>query len=101
MTLPEQMPVKVEASQEITYLPTRIANVVDLGKRRRAIDLATLTDVRREMAKVYRETRLKKIPPEVGAKLTFMLTSIAKVAELAEVQPRVEAIERAISRQSQ
>ncbi len=98
MNVPEQMSVKVEASQEIAYLPTRIAKVVDLGKRRRAIDLATLTDVRREMAKVYREVRFKKMAPEVGAKLTFMLTSIAKVTELAEVQPRVESIERAIAR---
>lgn len=90
--------IEAQAGQELVPLPTP-GGVVDFVRRKRAIDLATLTDVRREMAKVYREVRFKRIPPEVGAKLTFMLVSIARVTELAEVQPRVEAIERVLARQ--
>ncbi len=100
MNAPEPMVGEPESGQRVVQLPPLVSRVVDLAKRRRAIDLATLTDVRREMARVYREVRFKKIQPEVGAKLTFMLSSIAKVTELAEVQPRVEAIERAL-RQTQ
>jgi hypothetical protein len=98
MSSPDSAVLKSQQGQVVVALPTPASKVVDFARRKRAIDLATLTDVRREMAKVYREVRFKKIPPEVGAKLTFMLTSIAKVTEIAEVQPRVEAIERAIAR---
>jgi hypothetical protein len=87
---PESTAVEVLPERRLTAVPTPI--------RKRALDLATLTDVRREMSRVYREVRFKKMPPEVGAKLTFMLTSIAKITELAEVQPRVEAIERVLAR---
>jgi hypothetical protein len=79
-------------------LPERRLSAVPTPIRKRAIDLATLTDLRREMSRVYRDVRLKRVAPEVGAKLTFMLVSIARVTELAEVQPRVEAIERVITR---
>ena len=101
MSFPESVAVEVLAGRELTSSPTPTRNVIGFARRKRAIDLATLTDVRREMARVYREVRFKKIAPEVGAKLTFMLVSIAKVSELAEVQPRVEAIERALARQPQ
>ena len=98
MNFPEPEAAELQTNRQVAALPTRTSKVIDFAKRKRAIDLATLTDVRREMARVYREVRFKKIPPEVGAKLTFMLTSIAKVSELAEVQPRVEAIERTLAR---
>lgn len=89
--LPEPVTGELLPGRRLTAVPTPL--------RKRAIDLASLTDIRREMSKVYREVRFKKMQPEVGAKLTFMLTSIAKVAELAEVEPRVKAIERTLARQ--
>jgi hypothetical protein len=101
MNSPEREAAEFQTDRELGALPTPTGRVVDFAKRKRAIDLATLTDVRREMARVYREVRFKKIAPEVGAKLTFMLVSIAKVTEQAEVQPRVEAIERTLARQPQ
>jgi len=48
------------------------------------INLSTSEDIRREMAKVYRETRCKKILPSNGTKLVFMLMSILKAYEVAK-----------------
>jgi hypothetical protein len=45
------------------------------------INLSTSEDIRREMAKVYRETRCNKILPSNGTKLVFMLMSILKAYE--------------------
>lgn len=42
------------------------------------INLSTSEDIRREMAKVYRETRCKKILPSNGTKLVYMLINILK-----------------------
>ena len=45
------------------------------------INLATSEDIRREMAKVYRETRCNKILPSNGTKLVYMLINILKAYE--------------------
>jgi hypothetical protein len=45
------------------------------------INLATSEDIRREMAKVYRETRCNKILPGNGTKLVYMLINILKAYE--------------------
>jgi hypothetical protein len=42
------------------------------------INLFTSEDIRREMAKVYRETRCNKILPSNGTKLVYMLINILK-----------------------
>ena len=42
------------------------------------INLSTSEDIRREMAKVYRETRCNKILPSNGTKLVYMLINILK-----------------------
>lgn len=55
--------------------------------------LDTLQDVRREMAKVYREARSELIDPGTGSKLVFILQSIGRVIEGSELERRVEALE--------
>ena len=67
-------------------------------RTRRGPELATLTDVRREMAKVYRQCRSGKIRPDDGSRYTYMLSQIGRVLEAAEVEARVEALERALGR---
>lgn len=57
------------------------------------IDLANPLDVRREMAKVYRETRAGKIDTADGAKLVYMLAQVGKMIELHEVEARLTALE--------
>lgn len=62
------------------------------GQRYRC-KLDTLDDVKREMSKVYRETRSELIDPAVGSKLVYMLQSIGKVIETSDLEKRVEVLE--------
>ncbi len=59
------------------------------------INLATSEDIRREMAKVYRETRCNKILPANGTKLVYMLINILKAYELTEIEKRLTDLELA------
>ena len=59
------------------------------------INLATSEDIRREMAKVYRETRCNKIIPSNGTKLVFMLMSILKAYEVSDMEKRLTDLELA------
>jgi hypothetical protein len=57
------------------------------------INLSTSEDIRREMAKVYRETRCNKILPTNGTKLVYMLINILKAYEVAEIEKRLTDLE--------
>jgi hypothetical protein len=59
------------------------------------INLATSEDIRREMARVYRETRCNKILPNNGTKLVYMLISILKAYEATEIERRLKDLELA------
>ena len=59
------------------------------------INLATSEDIRREMAKVYRETRCNKIMPSNGTKLVYMLINILKAYEVTEIEKRLTELELA------
>ncbi len=59
------------------------------------INLATSEDIRREMARVYRETRFNKIPPSNGTKLVYMLTSSLRAYESTEIEKRLADLEKA------
>lgn len=62
------------------------------GQRYRC-QLDTMTDVKREMAKVYRECRSEIIDAQTGTKLTWMLQAVAKVIETNDLEKRIEALE--------
>ena len=59
------------------------------------INLSTSDDIRREMARVYRETRLNKILPNNGTKLVYMLINILKAYEVTEMEKRLVQLEKA------
>jgi predicted nucleic acid-binding protein len=59
------------------------------------INLSTSEDIRREMAKVYRETRFNKILPNNGSKLVYMLINILKAYEVTEIEKRLVELEKA------
>ena len=61
------------------------------------INLATSEDIRREMAKVYRETRCNKILPSNGTKLVYMLLNILRAYEVTEIERRLTDLELAHS----
>jgi hypothetical protein len=63
------------------------------GKRYRA-ELSTAQDIRREMAKVYRECRSDILDIQSGQKMVWMLSEIKKAIVEAEFEARIEAIEQ-------
>jgi hypothetical protein len=80
--------MQVSTSQD--YLPG--PRVVRLPTRR-GPELASLTDVRKEMSKVYRQARSGKIRTDEASRFTFMLASIGKVLEVCELERRLEQLE--------
>jgi hypothetical protein len=85
----EQIP-ELDGSNSLTHQPVRAGP----PPRRRRPDLATLSAVRREMGRVYRDMRAKRIESQHGTRLTYVLTAIGKLIEGSEIQKRVEALEQ-------
>ncbi|MBV5301296.1 MAG: hypothetical protein J0649_05870, partial [Methylococcales bacterium] len=75
-------PVEIDGlTGEVEELPPR------RGKRYRC-ELSTAQDVRREMAKVYRECRSNMMDAQTGTKLVWMLQGVAKVIETSDLEKR-------------
>lgn len=70
--------------------PTPLAMV---PKKERRIDLVKLSHVRDEMSRVYREMRRGDVETQDGTRLVYVLTQIAKVIEVSELEQRIEALE--------
>ena len=86
----DRVPVPVDKPQArpaLAPLPT---------PRRRGPVLETLTDVRREMARVYRHMRHGRIDTQDATRMTYVLSQIAKIIQTAELEARVAAVERAL-----
>jgi hypothetical protein len=79
-------PEKAIAGQLLARPPTRPRRPV----------LKTLPDVRREMARVYREMRRGRLETQDATRMTYVLTQIAKIIQTAELEARIEAVERAL-----
>jgi hypothetical protein len=58
------------------------------------IKLNELEDVRREMARVYREARGGKIDSSEAGRLAYILTGIGKLIEATVIEKRLEHLER-------
>ncbi len=58
------------------------------------IKLYELEDVRREMARVYREARAGKIDSSEAGRLAYILTGIGKLIEATEIEKRLSQMER-------
>lgn len=59
----------------------------------RRIRLETADQVRVEMARVYRDVRAGKLAPDLGTKLIYILTQIARVTDPAALERRLIALE--------
>jgi len=59
------------------------------------INLSTSEDIRREMAKVYREARSKKMLATEASKLVYILTQILKATEVYLLEKRLSELESA------
>lgn len=57
------------------------------------INLSTAEDIRREMGRVYREARNKKLPTNEATRLTYILTQILRATEVFLLEERISALE--------
>lgn len=57
------------------------------------IDLKSIDDVRLEMAKVYRDMKIQRVPTSDGTRLVYVLSQIGKMIELHEIEKRIEKLE--------
>ena len=55
--------------------------------------LDSLADCRREMARVYRESRSQIIDVSDGSKFVYMLGAVGKIIESSDLEQRIEALE--------
>jgi len=59
--------------------------------------LANVRSVRRELSRVYRDTRVGKLHPDDLGKLTYALNALSKVIELETFESRLKAVEEKIT----
>ncbi len=70
--------------------------VLDVGvvkKTRYRAKLDTIGDIKREMAKLYREARSGVVDVQDATKLTWCLQAVAKVIETSDLEDRVKELE--------
>jgi hypothetical protein len=83
----KQAPVEIDGiSGEVETIPT------PKGTRYRC-KLDTLADVKREMARIYREARTELIDTQTASKQVWILQSIGKVIEGSDLEKRIEQLE--------
>lgn len=63
------------------------------GKRYRC-ELDNVNDIKKEMAKLYREARSDLVPVQDATKLTWMLGELRKTIELSDFEQRLEQLEQ-------
>lgn len=63
---------------------------MDIGKPGK---LASVRDVRIELARVYRRVCEGRIPPETGTKLCFMLDRLGRLTEVESIERRIDDLE--------
>ncbi len=82
----QQQPVEIDGltGEVIDYPPTH--------KRYRA-KLDTLQDIKREMSKLYRETRSGIIDPHDATKQIWILQALGKVIVDSDLEKRIDLLE--------
>jgi len=69
--------------------------VIDADVPPSQIKLNTVSEVRREAARVYRDCRQGRLDTADGSRLSYMLASIAKMIETSELEQRIRKLEEA------
>ena len=72
--------------------PRPVVTVLPSPLRRGPV-LETLTDVRREMARVYRHMRHGRIDTQDATRMTYVLSQIARIIETEELETRIARLE--------
>lgn len=59
------------------------------------IRLSNPEEIQREAARVYRDVRASRLDSKVGARLSYMLTNMARMYELTVLERRLQELENA------
>lgn len=58
------------------------------------LKLASIEECRREMARVYRRARYAQMDTSDATRLVYILTQIAKLLELGQLEERISTLEK-------
>lgn len=83
--------VTIKNTKDYSYLEAGL-ELVDSPSPR--LNLSTCEDVRREMARVYREARSRLIEPSEATKLIFILGQILRAHESFVLETRIAKLEQ-------
>jgi len=86
---PERLQIVPTAARGDVLAPGQIAPGFGSAKRK----MVTAGDARQELARVYKRAARGEIAIEDLARLTYSLERFAKIAELADAEARIEALE--------
>jgi hypothetical protein len=78
---------------DIKIQPVMPESITILDEDTPRINLSTSEDVRREMARVYRDSRANKISPQEGTRLVYMLSQILKAHEIYILERKLSELE--------
>jgi hypothetical protein len=78
----------------IRYAAVKQVGIEFLDAPTPRLNLSTSEDVRREMAKVYREVRSRQIESSEATKLVFILTQILRAHEQFVLEGRIVELEK-------
>ena len=84
------------SDKQAVTLDGQTGRVLDIGvakKVRYRAKLDTINDIKREMCKLYRETRSGLVDVQDATKLTWCLQAVAKVIETSDLEDRVKQLE--------
>jgi hypothetical protein len=86
-------------NESLKNTDTKFATTIDnlsgdiLPTPSKKIDLATINDVRLEMASVYRAIKGGSIEASIGSRLVYVLAQISRMIELHDIEKRVQQLE--------
>src|SRR5215813_12814408 len=92
MSKPAASPEKMQPSPAAT-IDGQTGKVIPLPKPPRVLRLATVKEVRLELARLYREARAGKVAPADAAKFAFLLDRIRVCIVEHELEARVKLLE--------
>jgi hypothetical protein len=58
------------------------------------LKLGSIADIKRELARLYREARREEISTQTATRLAYLLNMMAQLIESAELEKRVMALEQ-------
>ncbi len=82
---------------------TKALQVVEMADRTRhpTPHLATAADIRREMADLYRQARTGQVEIGDASRLGYLLTQLAQLVRIDDLEQRTAALERAMRLQAE